>query len=278
MKTSPQHTPAATQTRVPSRHASGRSRRAAAPRGRSSARPPRSSTPRSLTRFREGDGEPLLLIHGLGLSWRSWKPVLPMLTRSHDVVAIDVPGFGTAAPLRDQTPTVAALADAVEAELDRSHLDRVHVAGNSLGGWIALELARRGRTTSAVAISPSGMETPAERVAVIAMNELMRARNIAAAPAAKLLTANRASRSLMLGGLHGRPWCVPASDAAAEIRDFATAPGFQPTLASTTGSRLPTGLSDIRVPVRICFATEDLMIGALTATSCRVAMSERALR
>ena len=97
------------------------------------------------------------------------------------------------------------------------------------------------------------------------MNELMRARNIAAAPAAKLLTASAASRSLMLGALHARPWRVPASDAAAEIRDFATAPGFQPTLHLTTGTKLPKGLSDIRVPVRICFGTEYLMIGALTA-------------
>ena len=97
------------------------------------------------------------------------------------------------------------------------------------------------------------------------MNELMRARNIAAAPVAKLLSANPASRSLMLGGLHGRPWRVPAGDAAAEIRDFATAPGFHSTLYSTTGSRVPAGLSDIRVPVRICFGAEDLMIGALTA-------------
>jgi len=249
MKTSRQHTPAATRT-----HASA-----------SAVAPPRSSTPPSLTRFRQGDGEPLLLIHGLGLSWRSWKPVLPMLTRAHDVIALDVPGFGTASPLHDQTPTVAALTDAVEAELDRSDLDRVHVAGNSLGGWIALELARRGRATSAVALSPSGLETPAERVAVVSMNELMRVRNIAAAPVAKLLTASPASRSLMLGALHGRPWRVPAGDAAAEIRDFATAPGFQSTLSSTTGSRLPKGLGDIRVPVRICFGTEDLMIGALTA-------------
>jgi len=267
MKTSRQRTPAATRTRAASSavapldtHATGRSRRAAAARRRRSVRPPR-----SLTRFRGGDGEPLLLIHGLGLSWRSWKPVLPTLTRAHDVVALDVPGFGSASPLRDQTPTIAALADAVEAELDRSDLDRVHVAGNSIGGWIALELARRGRATSAVALSPSGLETPAERIAVISMNELMRARNLAAAPAAELVTANPASRSLMLGGLHGRPWRVPAGDAAAEIRDFAAAPGFQSTLHSTTGSKLPKGLSDIRVPVRICFGTEDLMIGALTA-------------
>jgi pimeloyl-ACP methyl ester carboxylesterase len=69
----------------------------------------------------------------------------------------------------------------------------------------------------------------------------------------------------MLGGLHGRPWRVPADDAAAEIRDFAAAPGFHPTLYATTGSHAATGLSEIRVPVRICFGTEDAMLGALTA-------------
>jgi len=219
----------------------------------------------SLTRFREGRGEPLLLIHGLGLSWRSWKPVLPMLTAVHDVVALDLPGFGTAPPLADGPPTVAALTDAIEAELDRAELGRVHVAGNSLGGWIALELGRRGRATSVVALSPSGLETPAERIAVISMNELMRARNVAAAPAATLVTADPASRTAMLGGLRGRPWLMPAEDAAAEIRDFANAPGLHSTLALTTGSTAPTGLSDIRVPVRIAFGARDLMIGALTA-------------
>jgi pimeloyl-ACP methyl ester carboxylesterase len=211
------------------------------------------------------DGDPLLLIHGLGLSGRSWKPVLPILTREHEVLAPDLPGFGTAPPLRDRAPTVAALTDAIEAELDRTGLDRVHVVGNSLGGWIALELARRGRARSAVALSPSGLEAPAERVYVVAMNEMMRARSLVGAPAAALLAANPASRSLMLGGLHGRPWRASANDAAAEIKDFATAPGFQPTLYATTGSHAPTGLSEIRVPVRICFGTEDAMLGALTA-------------
>jgi pimeloyl-ACP methyl ester carboxylesterase len=212
-----------------------------------------------------GDGEPLLLIHGLGLSRRSWKPVLPILAREHDVLALDLPGFGATPPLHDGTPTVDALTDAVEAELDRTGLDRVHVAGNSLGGWIALELARRGRARSAVAFSPSGLEAPAERLYVVAMNELMRARSLVGAPAAALLAANPGSRTVMLGGLHARPWRVAAHDAVAEIRHFATAPGFHPTLYATTGSHAPTGLSDIRVPVRICFGTEDAMLGALTS-------------
>jgi pimeloyl-ACP methyl ester carboxylesterase len=188
-----------------------------------------------------------------------------MLTAVHDVLALDLPGFGTAPSPANWPPTVEALTDAVEAKLDRAELGRVHVAGNSLGGWIALELARRGRATSVVAFSPSGLETPAERIAVIAMNELMRARNAAAAPVATLVTADRASRSAMLGGLRGRPWLIPAEDAAAEVRDFAHAPGLHSTLALTTGSTVPTGLSDIRVPVRIGFGARDMMIGTLTA-------------
>jgi pimeloyl-ACP methyl ester carboxylesterase len=191
--------------------------------------------------------------------------VLGALTASHDVLALDLPGFGSAAPLRDRQPTIAALADAVEAELDRAGLERVHVAGNSLGGWIALELARRERARTVVALSPSGLETPVERVAVVSTNELMRARNRAAAPLATVATADPASRTVMLGVLRSRPWRLPAREAAAEIVDFANAPGLHATLQATTGSRAPVGLSDIAVPVRIGFGTRDLVIGALTA-------------
>jgi pimeloyl-ACP methyl ester carboxylesterase len=219
----------------------------------------------ALTRFREGRGEPLLLVHGLGLTWRSWKPVLGVLTAAHDVLAVDLPGFGSTPPVSDRQPTIAALADAVEAELDRAGLGRVHVAGNSLGGWVALELARRKRARSVVAFSPSGLETPVERLAVVSTNALMRARNRAAAPLATVATADLASRTVMLGALRSRPWRLPAREAAAEIVDFANAPGLHATLQATTGSRAPVGLTGIAVPVRICFGTRDLVIGALTA-------------
>jgi pimeloyl-ACP methyl ester carboxylesterase len=115
---------------------------------------------------RGGGGEPLLLLHGLGLTWRSWTPVLAELERAHEVVVMDLPGFGDAPRLRAR-PTVAALADTVAAELDRAGFAEVHAAGNSLGGWVAFELARRGRARSVVALSPAGMETLPERGYVI---------------------------------------------------------------------------------------------------------------
>jgi pimeloyl-ACP methyl ester carboxylesterase len=110
----------------------------------------------ALTRYRGGNGPPLVLVHGLGLSWRSWQPVLGALEAGHDVVAIDLPGFGESPPLSDgAAPTPSRLADAVESELNRLGFEAPALVGNSLGGWIALELARRRRAASAVVISPS---------------------------------------------------------------------------------------------------------------------------
>src|SRR5688500_1629941 len=98
----------------------------------------------ALNLHRGGEGEPLVLMHGLGLSLRTWLPVVPALERRHDVSALDLPRFGVSPPLPAGTPSaVPALADAVEGVLDGFGLDRAHAAGNSLGGWVALELARR---------------------------------------------------------------------------------------------------------------------------------------
>ena len=71
-----------------------------------------------LDHHRGGSGEPLVLIHGIGHTWRGWKPMLPELERSFDVLAVDLPGFGRSQPLPgsvDSTPE--ALADAVEREM-----------------------------------------------------------------------------------------------------------------------------------------------------------------
>ncbi len=219
-----------------------------------------------LTQHRGGGGTPLVLLHGVGLSWRSWLPVLGALEARHDVIALDLPGFGASPPLARRTrPTPAALADAVEAELDRLGLDAPALAGNSLGGWIALELARRGRAERVVAIAPSGLEAPPERAYVIALNELMRARARVSAPLGRALTVPLPTRAALFGGLRSRPWRVDADEGARELRAFGRSPGFQATLRWTVGVAAPAGLGRIRVPVRIAFGTLDVMLGAYTA-------------
>jgi pimeloyl-ACP methyl ester carboxylesterase len=227
----------------------------------------------SLTRHRGGSGQPLVLLHGLGLSWRSWQPVLDALESRHDVVAIDLPGFGESPPLPGgAAPTPSRLADAVESELDRLGLDAPAVVGNSLGGWVALELARRGRGARAVVISPSGLESAPERALVIAVNELMRLRARFAAPLGQWLTAPALVRVMLLGGLRSQPWRLSARAAARDLHDFGYSPGFQSTLSSTVATRVPMWLGEIRVPVRVAFGTLDLMLGVFTAPRFAVAI------
>jgi pimeloyl-ACP methyl ester carboxylesterase len=86
-----------------------------------------------LDHHRGGAGEPLVLIHGIGHTWRGWRPMLPRLEARFDVLAVDLPGFGHSDPLPpgvDSTPEV--LADAVEDEMRRAGFERAHFAGNSL--------------------------------------------------------------------------------------------------------------------------------------------------
>ncbi|WP_320671817.1 alpha/beta fold hydrolase [Patulibacter defluvii] len=106
---------------------------------------------------RGGDGTPLVLLHGFTGSWRVWRPLMPALEAHHDVLAPSLPGHAGAAPPPPAARLgVPSLVDAVEAQLDAAGIATAHLAGNSLGGWVALELARRGRARSVVALSPAG--------------------------------------------------------------------------------------------------------------------------
>lgn len=90
---------------------------------------------------RRGQGPPLLLLHGIASSLYSWSEVLPALAADHDVVALDLPGFGGS----DAPPDLGfeALPGAVLGLIDRLGLERVSLCGNSLGGAVAVAVAAR---------------------------------------------------------------------------------------------------------------------------------------
>jgi pimeloyl-ACP methyl ester carboxylesterase len=104
-----------------------------------------------------GTGTPLVLLHGFTGSWRVWRPLLPALTAHHAVFAPTLPGHhGSSPPADGFGGSIAELADLLEAQLDAAGIARAHLVGNSLGGWMALELGRRGRALSVLALSPAG--------------------------------------------------------------------------------------------------------------------------
>src|SRR3989338_3554051 len=106
-----------------------------------------------------GQGRPLVLLHGIGMSSFAWSPVLDQLAKHRRVLAFDTAGFGKTPVLpAGVKPTVPNLVRALLDTLDAMGIhEPVDVVGNSLGGWMALEVARQGRARSVVAISPAGL-------------------------------------------------------------------------------------------------------------------------
>jgi pimeloyl-ACP methyl ester carboxylesterase len=104
---------------------------------------------------RGGSGPPLVCLHGFTDTWRTWELVLPALERRHDVLAPTLAGHAGGPPLGEPASD-DALADAVERAMDEAGFATAHIAGNSLGGYVALQLAARGRARSVVALAPAG--------------------------------------------------------------------------------------------------------------------------
>jgi pimeloyl-ACP methyl ester carboxylesterase len=183
----------------------------------------------SLAHVRLGGGPPLVLIHGIGSQWQMWQPVLDRVSREREVVALDLPGFGDSAMLSAR-PTVEALAGAVAEFLDGIGLGGAHAAGNSLGGGVALALARMGEARSACVLSPAGFGNMRE--GRYARSLLVNSRRLAKrlARRAELVTATPTRRTLTFSHLAARPWRIPADEAAGALRNLARSPGFEPTM------------------------------------------------
>jgi pimeloyl-ACP methyl ester carboxylesterase len=211
---------------------------------------------------RHGVGPPVVLLHGVGESRTGWHPVLPALASRYDVITLDLPGFGASPPLPSNVaPMAAALADAVERALDELGVGRVHAAGYSLGGRVALQLAVRGRLESVIAIAPDGLGTPLERLhqALALAGRRMRAN--ALAPWAADVAATGAGRSLAFVPDRVRPWLLPAADAHQLLSDMARSPGYFPAVAAGVVD-VPTGLHAISCPALIVQGTNDPLVSA----------------
>ena len=201
-----------------------------------------------------GRGRPLILLHGIGLSWRSWEPVLELLARTREVRAIDLPGFGDSPTLRDRRPTVEALADAVATWAGEG----VDVAGNSLGGGIALELARRGWATSACAFSPIGFEAGWEDAYSRRSLKVNRAAAAALYGQWDRVHAFAPLRRALLNQGPDRGDRLTREQAAGLSRGVALAPGWDATLDAAIGWKYPGG--DPPVPVTIAWGARDRLL------------------
>jgi pimeloyl-ACP methyl ester carboxylesterase len=209
---------------------------------------------------RVGAGAPLVMLHGLGLSRRCWDPVVPALAERFEVFTVDLPGFGDSAPLpAEQKPTPATLAAAIDGLLGDLGVTDPHVVGNSLGGWVALELAQIRPARSLTLLSPAGLWL--DRTPMYTRVSLRASRWLAQHAGGLLsrLVRHRAARVLILGQTHGRAARMSEEHAREVIHDLAVCPGFDATWAATTRARYLAGAA-VDAPVTVAFGSRDLVL------------------
>jgi pimeloyl-ACP methyl ester carboxylesterase len=185
--------------------------------------------------------------------------MLPLLEERFDVLAPDLPGFGHSPPLPpDEVSSPERLADAVEEAMDDAGFETAHIAGNSLGGWIALVLARRGRARTCVPISPAGLLHARESDWARGILNGMRWMTQKAPPPPALLR-NPVTRTMCAGPPVARPWRADPDEMIEEFDLFANAPGFDRTLDATVELQV-AGLREIECPVLILWGTRDVIL------------------
>jgi pimeloyl-ACP methyl ester carboxylesterase len=209
---------------------------------------------------RVGRGEPLLLLHGIGHHRQAWDPVLDVLATERDVIAVDLPGFGASPALPEglsyDLPTTAAVFGAFCEALE---LDRPHVAGNSLGGLMALELAREKLVRSVTALSPAGFWSRAERR--YAFGVLLTMRQIARRmplPLVEKLARTAAGRTALTSTIYARPGRRSPEAVVAETLALVNAPGFDDTLRAGTSVLFTDDIPGI--PVTVAWGTQDRLL------------------
>jgi pimeloyl-ACP methyl ester carboxylesterase len=213
--------------------------------------------PGALNYVRRGSGEPLVLIHPLGAELVVWEPVMERLSRDRDVIAVDLPGFGHSPGLgNSDEPSPQALAATVASLLDQLGVARAHVAGNSLGGWVALELAKAGRALSVAGLCTAGLWSrplgprPGRDVRRLGQRIL---------PVLPTMLRSAKGRQLVLGGSVAHPERVPVDAATRLVRSYLTSSGYESAnLAMRTA--VFSGFEDIRVPVTLAWGDLDRIV------------------
>jgi pimeloyl-ACP methyl ester carboxylesterase len=219
---------------------------------------------------RAGSGPPLVLLHGLGHRRQAWDAVLDLLTPHRDVITVDLPGHGASPPLRTQDgeSAVVTIADELGELLSSLSLARPHVAGNSLGGALALILAARGQAASVTALSPAGFwnhryqHSYARGFFEFALATSNALRNMVPA-----LSRSKAGRALLFGLLVGRPGLLSAQQATGDVAGIVQAkPVIRAVFATFT--EFTAAIPD-DVPVTVGWGSRDRLLSPANARVVR---------
>jgi pimeloyl-ACP methyl ester carboxylesterase len=214
----------------------------------------------TLSYTRQGSGEPLLLLHGIGHHRQVWDPVIPALAAERDVIAVDLPGCGESPALPDgMAHDLRTMNTVLAALFGALRIERPHVAGNSLGGLLALDLARAQLVRSVTALSPAGFWNDVERR--YAFTVLMTMRQIAQRmplPVVERLARPAIGRTLLTSTIYARPGRRSPEAVVAETLALARAQGFSETLRSGRTVQFTDDI--VGTPVTVAWGSRDRLL------------------
>ncbi len=204
------------------------------------------------------DAPTLLLVHGVGSSRSAWTLVLPALAERYHVLVVDLPGHGRSAPLvADAGADCPALARRLAGACTELGVPDPHVVGNSLGGWVGLEMAADSAASSLVALAPAGL-----RLRPVAPGPLLRANRALARrtrTVALPLLELAAVRRLTFSGVSAAPASVTADLARSAVEALARCTAYEAMLEATRHRRFERA-RDVIVPTVIAFGDRDLIL------------------
>lgn len=209
---------------------------------------------------RSGSGPPLLLVHGLGSDRQVWDPVTAALRERFDVIRVDLPGHGRSDRMVPGLDASASgLARRLGEFLDHLDLATVAVAGSSMGGWIALDLAAQRRAASVTAFAPAGLWPDSVRPIIPFANrwaaKLM-------APLAPALLHVDALRSIGFWSTSVHAVDLDPALTIHATRSLARSSGWAAVLASTYGRRCDVRDIPVSVPVTVVWGDRDRILPA----------------
>jgi pimeloyl-ACP methyl ester carboxylesterase len=220
---------------------------------------------------RGGSGSPMVCLHGFTGTWRAWELVLPALERQHDVLALTLPGHAGGPPIGAEVTTDEVL-DTLEAAIDEAGFGSAHLVGNSLGGYLALRLAARGRAESVVALAPAGGwaagdESFRETLArFTAWQDLLRV----IAPQADAILRTAAGRRRATEVIAASFEHIPTELIAHQMNGTANCPGTAALIATGLREGYTLDAERIACPVRVVWGTDDRLL-AWPSTAVRYA-------
>jgi pimeloyl-ACP methyl ester carboxylesterase len=204
-----------------------------------------------------------VLLHPFASSADVWKPILPQLERYHEVLALGLPGHHKGEPFPcEKRMTVECAVDVLEAALDRCGIAQAHLVGNSLGGWFALELARRGRARSVVALAPGGgwaHGSDAHR-AIVRRLHLTRTLLEYGAPFLGLVGRTAFTRQLFLRDAVAKPERLTPAQADELIEAAANCAVFERVVAAIAEQPLSAPLEPAPCPITFVWGSEDQLL------------------